>query len=286
MKYERVFSDYIEAHQINKFNFEDVLKDIGYVDFFNDITTKCLGFPKDDFKKTKRVTSTLVYLPDEVKEKAILNIDMLYVSQLYLGIMTNGHIKYNYPNYKQFLESLMVLRKSYKSQMDLKCNDKLFVMNVLIKTYMNVVYGMLDKNESVISCDIDNPREYITETSKRVMLTVASFFLNKSKPIYYIDTDEIFVPTMNAETIGILKEYFKRECSEYINMDISDVMLEDDNVDVIAYIIGKKKMIIGKNDKLKIKGMPISNNDKKILLQNKKFFGRNYKDIFPEYAIW
>lgn len=52
-----------------------------------------------------------------------------------------------------------------------------------------------------------------------------------------------------------------------------------------AYILAKKKLIRAPSQGSKVQGLDTVNNDT-TLLQNKKFFGRNYKDVFPEYALW
>ena len=49
--YENVISDYIDAHRITKENCNSVLQDVGYVNFFNDITIACLGKQKSFINK-------------------------------------------------------------------------------------------------------------------------------------------------------------------------------------------------------------------------------------------
>lgn len=285
MKYDSQFSEYIEKYNLTTENFEKHLADAGYVRFFNELTESCLGKAKTFNKQPTKTTAALVYLPDLVKEKLITNFDILYVTQLYYGILAKGGLKFNYPNYEQFLKDLIELRIHLKKEMRDTRNPTNELKNILIKTYMNVVYGMLDKSESLVESQLDNPREYIVETSKHVMLSVVSFFLNKSMPIYYLDTDELFVPHLTPEILNELKQYFEKECSHIIDTNVSTVVVDDDETNINAYILAKKKMIVASGRKSRTSGLD-KVVDEKVLVQNKKFFGRNYKDIFPEYALW
>jgi hypothetical protein len=286
MKYDAEFTHYIEQNELTLENFEKFLTEKGYVKFFNDITYSCLGNAQTLNKNPTKTTAALVYLPDMVKEKLITNFDILYVTQLYYGILTKGQLKFNYPNYENFLKELVALRIYLKKQMsDSNNHNDNQLKNILIKTYMNIVYGMLDKSESLIESELENPREYIVETSKQVMLTIVSFFLNKSMPIYYLDTDEIFVPHMTSTIKDELVQYFEKECGTIIDTAISTVVVDDDETNISAYILAKKKMIVANGKRTRTVGLD-KVADEKVLVQNKKFFGRNYKDIFPEYALW
>lgn len=285
MNYDNQFSTYIEKYNITIENYEQHLTDVGYVGFFNEITESCLGKAKSFNKQPTKTTGALVYLPDLVKEKLITDFDILYVTQLYYGILTKGGLKFNYPNYEQFLKELIELRIFLKKEMHTSKNRVNELKNIIIKTYMNVVYGMLDKTESLLESQLDNPREYVVETSKNVMLSIVSFFLNKSIPIYYLDTDEIFVPHMSDTLLCELKQYFEKECGHLIDTTVSTIAVDSDESNINAYILAKKKMIISNGRKSRTSGLE-KVVDEKVLIQNKKFFGRNYKDVFPEYALW
>lgn len=287
MNYESVFDDYIETHNLSSDTFavDTFIKDIGYLNFFNDITRRCLGEIKSAKREPTKTSGALVYMPNAVKDKLVQGFDVVYVTQLYYSIIAKGDMKFNYPNYEQFLRELVALRielkKRYAGSKD--GNDAL--KNILIKIYMNTIYGMLDKPESLVHSQIENPREFVIETSKKVMLTLVSFFLNKSMPIYYMDTDEIFVPHMDSKTKVDLTAFFEKECREYIDTTLSTVTVDDNERNMCAYILAKKKLIRAPSHGSKVQGLDIVNNDT-TLLQNKKFFGRNYKDVFPEYALW
>ena len=285
--YESVFDQYIETHQLtNKtFQIDDFVKNVGYINFFNDITAQCLGKVDRSERTPTKTTGALVYLPDSAKDKLIQHFDVVYVTQLYYGVLTSGKMKFNYPNFEQFLKDLVALRLELKKKYSTEKNEYDALKNTLIKVYMNIVYGMLDKPESMVVSGLENPREYVVEISKKVMLSLVSFFLNKSMPVYYVDTDEIYVPHMNQSTFVDLEAYFRKECEQYINIDISTVVIDDNEKDMSAYIFAKKKMIKSPYDKTKVCGVDVVS-DETTLSQNKKYFGRNHKDIFPEYAFW
>lgn len=287
MNYESVFDDYIETHKLSNDTFvvDTFIKDIGYLNFFNDITRQCLGEIKTAKREPTKTSGALVYMPDAVKDKLVQNFDVLYVTQLYYGIIAKGDMKFNYPNYEEFLKELVALRLELKKRyVESKDGDDA-LKNILIKIYMNIIYGMLDKPESLVNSQIENPREFVIETSKKVMLTLVSFFLNKSMPIYYMDTDEIFVPHMDEKIRDDLTAFFEKECKEYIDTTLSTVTVDDNEQNMCAYILAKKKLIRAPSNGSKTQGLDSVNNDT-ALLQNKKFFGRNYKEIFPEYALW
>lgn len=285
-KYEKVIDDYISKHNITKDNIDDRLKEIGYINFFNEFTIECLGKPTTQFKSTSQTSSSLVYLPDASKELLIPQLDIVYVTQLYCGILTKGNLKFNYKNYELFLKDLFKLRVNVKKRIKdaYKDIDDLIIKNAFIKIYINVIYGMIDKPESILSSELDNSRAYIVETAKKVVATVASFFLNKSLPVYYIDTDEMFVSTISDEVFSELESYYNDKCKDMIDIEISRVDIDDSEKKMQAYILAKKKMIIGCKD-TRTRGMTWVD-DKKVLNQNKKYFGRNFKDVFPEYVIW
>lgn len=283
--YNNIFENFIKDNSIKKHTLDDQLKTIGYVSFFNDITSRCLGEPLFTHDKLHQTTSSLIYLPDEAKEKAIVGFDIVYISQLYLGIMTNGTLDFNYKGYEEFLKDLVSLRVSLKKSFVDNPSELTEIKIQLIKIYMNIIYGMIDKPQSILTSGLENPREHIVENAKKVVLSIASFFLNKSMPIYYIDTDELFVPHISETIYHELQEYFKNECKSLINTTISNAFIEEDESNISAYLAGKKKYMIAFGNRARVQGLP-KVNDSKVLLQNKKFFGTNYRDIFPEYAIW
>ena len=212
-------------------------------------------------------------------------MDILYVANLYVGVIISGNLKFNYPHYEDFLKNLINLRNTLKIKNKKTRNEKDMVIILLIKTYINSVYGMLDNTQSVVSSKLENPREYITETSKNIILNIVSFLLNKSIPVFYIDCDEIYIPKLTIQTIKDLKSNFKKECGAIIDTSISSVIIDDTITNKDAYIIDKKKMIVYDDNKCTATGLPLIDGER-VLVQNKKFFGRNYTEIFPEYNLW
>lgn len=281
--YKEVICRYIDAHKITKENCENVLKNVGYIEFFNDITVGCLGEPNTINKKKQQTTSAIIYFPELAKERLISNFDVVYVTNLYYGIISNGCLGFNYYNYSHFLEFLFDLRCSLKKKLMKNYDEETELISYLIKIYMNVVYGMLDNPSSVISTNKVNPREFIVSQAKQVILELVSFFINKSCPIFYIDCDEIFVPHVGSDNLEEAKKYFKKNMDAYTNTKVSTVSIDDVDTNLFGYMTGKKKMIYGQ----KIRTMGFKKIDTaKLLVQNKKYFGKTYKDVFPEYAIW
>lgn len=286
VNYENVIIDYINAHNITKENVDNVIKSVGYITFFNDITVGCLGQPKTVHKKRQQTTSAIVYLPDLVKERLITNFSIVYVSNLYYGIMSNGFIKFNYETYPLFLEILFNLRKELKTRiLEGESDEHTELVQFIIKIYMNVVYGMLDNATSVLSSEMYNPREYVVTQSIKVLLEVISFFFNKSCPLYHINIDDMFVPYVDDNQLIELKKHFKKNAKSYINTKVSSVDILEQERNLTGYIKSKRKMIYGPADTMTVNGLR-KVDDQKLLIENKKYFGRNHRDIFPEYAIW
>lgn len=283
--YNNIFDDYITNNNLTLDNVTMKLEKIGYVSFFNDITTACLGQTSIIHpKKQNKTSKSLIYIPNNVKERVVMGFDMLYVSVFYIGIMTNGKMQFNYPNYEEFIINLVELRKNLKHDALNNTNNQLKIY--LIKIYINSLYGMIENPNSVISSGLNSPREYIVNTSKNIIAIIASWYLNKSKPIYYIDTDSIFVPTMSPSEFSELKLYFNEKSNGLINFKISNLTIDENEKNVSAYIIDKKKWFkVHNNDGyFDIKGISLADNNA-ILIENKSFFGRNFENIFPEYNI-
>lgn len=278
MEIRKHFYNYIEKHNLTIKNIDSKIKDIGFVSFFNELTIACLGTPNFTHQKHNQTSTSLVYLSDEAKEKLICDLDVIYVSNLYYGIMLNENMRFNYNNYKEFLETLYIERNKLKREA-YKQNQTLIY---IIEMYMNLVYGMIDKPESIITCDMDNPREYITETAKTVMVNIVDFFINKAKPIYYIDTDEMFIPSLTDEEFDNLKQFFNERCNKLINTTVSTITIDTTDKQAYAIIFAKKKYIL--TNSAKTQGLKITD-DNKILVENKKYFGKHYRDIFPEYTL-
>jgi len=286
--YESVFEDYVLAHSIAPHTIETHFKERGYMTFFNFITVSCLGNPKVKYSNTAKTTSSLIYLSDAVKEVYIEDVDVLYISNLYPGIMTKGDIAFNYPEYDKFLIALYDLRKEIKQRNIKNKTEVEIATNLLIKYYLNLVYGAINNNTSILSCNTENTREFIVKQAKHVMLNISAFFLNRSIPMYYVDTDEIFIPKMDSKLFEDLVKHYNETCGKIINTSLSTLVLErNGSGEEVQFVIfsNKKKYIFGNVSKIKqTKGITQVDNQK-VLLQNKKYFGRNYDEIFPEYAI-
>lgn len=283
--YDNIFDDYIKNNNLTLDNVAMKLEKIGYVSFFNDITTACLGQTSIIHpKKQNKTSKALIYIPNNVKERVVMGFDMIYVSILYIGIMTNGKMQFNYPNYEEFIINLVELRKNLKHDALNNTNNQLKIY--LIKIYINSLYGMIENPNSVISSGLNSPREYIVNTAKNIIAIISSWYLNKSKPIYYIDTDAIFVPTMSPSEFSELKLYFNEKSNGLINCKISNLTIDENEKNVSAYIIDKKKWFTVRNNdgRIGIKGISLADNNA-ILIENKSFFGRNFENIFPEYNI-
>ena len=289
-KYEQVFEDYVVAHSITPYTYKEHLKEYGYMQFFNYITESCLGIIKDHHNNTPKTASSLIYLADIAKEKFIEDVDVVCVANLYAGIFTKGVLDFNYPDYEKFLVALYELRKEIKKKCMQENTELEITKQILVKQYLNMVYGAIDNDNSVLSCSMVNVRQYIAQQAKHVMLNVASFFLNKSIPMFYIDTDEIYVPRMDDDLFKELLNHFEETCGELTNTVISAPYL--DRLEGMGYtdkqfviFSSKKKFVFGNVSALKETRGFQSVDDQKVLAQNKKFFGRNYDEIFPEYAI-
>lgn len=282
MKYLLEIDKIINTYNIDKTtNIDTTLTKIGYVNFFNELTILCIGNPPHKHNNDDYSSGSLIYLPDETKNKLIMSVDILYISNLYTGVISNGIMEYNYDNYTSFISDLVNLRSTLKKQDRSNIND---VRISIIKYYINLIYGMLNKGESVLTSSLKNPRDVISNTAKEAILQLGAYFLHKSKPIYYMDVDSIYVPHLELNELENINLYFQNIMGDKINHNITKIIIDDDECDLSGYIIGKKSMFMTQG-RIKYHGLSIADDDK-ILLENKRYFGSKYKELFPEYAIW
>ena len=91
---------------------------------------------------------------------------------------------------------------------------------------------------------------------------------------------------MSPSEFSELKLYFNEKSNGLINFKISNLTIDENEKNVSAYIIDKKKWFkVHNNDGyFDIKGISLADNNA-ILIENKSFFGRNFENIFPEYII-
>lgn len=273
------FTNYAKDNNLNTQNCNDFLKSETYISFFNDITVSILGEPLFTHDKTPATKGALVYMPHATKERFVDSIDILSINALYYGIL--GRLEYNYQNYTEFIKILKETRTNIKKEMmDNGVDETLNITQQLMKIYMNLIYGMIDNAQSVLTSSHSAPREFIVEESKKAILMVASFLVNKSLPIFYIDTDEIHTERLSDEILKELVEFYESECSKVIDTKIST--LDRDNMrNISSYYVYKKRYITGD---MKSRGMKhVDRNE--VLSENKKFFGENFPDIFPEYSL-
>ncbi len=276
--YSKQFDEFIINNKLNLSTIDEQIQTFGIVNFFNTITISCLGQPPIKYHNNTHSSGSLIYLPNATQDRIIQNLDIIYVSNLYAGILSNSHMQYNYSGYEKFIQDLINLRKETKH---LERSDLYDMRIYIIKYYLNLIYGMLNKDTSVISSSLDSPREHVSQTAKEVIIHMAGYFLNKSKPVYYIDGDSIYVP--HIIDIIDLKLHFSL-IADKINTQVSTITIDDNETGLTGFITDKKKCMLAQG-KVICKGMPIIS-DIEVLKQNKKFIGQNYGNLFPEYRIW
>jgi len=273
------FTSYVTTHNLTLENMDEHLKFETFTTFFNTITVNILGAPKYTHDKSNDTKGPLVYMAEASKERFVDSVDIIAVNSLYYGIL--GRLEYNYPTYVDFIKNLKEARTDLKKELIKNSKNKTInVTQSLMKVYMNLIYGMIDNVGSVLTSSHKVPREFIVEESKKVILSLASFLVNKSLPIFYIDTDELHTKRLTESQLKELKNYFEKECSKYIDTRLSTV--DRDNIKCISsYYLNNKRYLTGD---MSTRGMKFVNNEK-VLAQNKEFFGKNFPNIFPEYAI-
>jgi len=271
------FERYIDSVNITT---TDAIQYINHLEFFNTITVNVFGTPKFTHAKSNNSSSKLIYLAGNAKAKLLSDINPVTVPHLYLGVLTNGKLEFNFPNYVDFIHELLILRKKIKTDIT-TCNssNKLNIVQLLITTYLNLIYGMLEKPESVLTANIENPREYISETTKIIILKIASFYINRRIPVYYICVDKLFVPVISKDRENELNDFFTNECSDDINTTIANLDIGEVQS---AFVLSKKQYICGQ--KFHARGVKVVDDDE-VLTENKKYFGVTYPQIFPEYTL-
>ena len=279
-KITKEFTNYVNDKNLTLENMDDFLKSETFITFFNTITVNILGMPDYTHDKSSSTKGPLVYMAEATKERFVDSVDIIAVNTLYYGIL--GRLEYNYPSYIDLIKNLKEVRMDLKKELfkNTEIDTNLDTTQALMKVYMNLIYGMIDNVGSVLTSSHDAPREFIVNESKKVILTIVSFLINKSLPVFYIDTDEIHTKRLTETQIKELQKYYDKECAVLIDTSIASV--DRDNLKCISsYYLNKKRYLTGD---MSTRGMKYVDNDK-VLSQNKDFFGRNFPDIFPEYAL-
>lgn len=274
------FTNYVRVNNLTAENCHEFIQTETYTTFFNDLTIDNLKEPNFTHDKCPATKGSLVYMPDAVRNKYVPHIDIININSFYFGALVR--LDYNYDNYVEFIDELFKVRKDIKKRIyNGDIGDGLNAIQILIKVYLNLIYGMVDNAQSVLTSTHEAPREFIIEQTKFALLSVASFLTNKGVAIYNIETDEIHCASISLETYVELQEFYTVECDKYI--DVSRCLLsKDEEGFTSAYYVAKKKYMIG--DKSRVKGLADANNEE-ILKENKQYFGQNFPEIFPEYAL-
>jgi len=272
------FTEYVRTNNLTPDNLDEFFKTENYTVFFNNITVSVLGEPTFTHDRNSDTSGSLVYMPESSKGRFAKSIDILYVNSLYYGVL--GRLEYNYPTYIDFIKSLKIIRTELKRVAYHSNDTTAKTTQQLIKIYMNLIYCMIDNNNSVLTSSQEAPRQFIVEESKKVILMIVSYLMNKSIPIYSINTDEIHTDRLSTAQLDELQNFYNTKCSQYIDTDVSPLVRENINSES-AYYINKKRLITGN---MRSRGILFINKDK-VLSENRNYFGRNFPNIFPEYTL-
>lgn len=283
MKYLKEIDACIAMFNLTNLNtIDEDLHTITFIKFFNTLTIECLGeptiqhpYPRNDFS-----SGSLIYLPEAAKNALIPQLDIIYITNQYAGALSTDKMQYSYENYDQFMIDLLATRKALKK---LDLNEQNCIRISIIKYYLNLIYGMLNKEGSVLSSGLSNPRDVVSNNTKDAIATLCGYFLNKSTPVYYVDVDAIYVPSLKENELDEINEYFKKKINGKLNLNVSRINSDDDEQKLTGYLVSKKSRFLT-SGKIKHMGMPIVDNEK-VLLENKKYFGQFYRELFPEYAF-
>lgn len=283
MLYEENLDIFILKNDILLENFDNFLEEFGHVNFFNQLTILFFDTikleKKHSFKKTN-IDDSFVYLAHNVKEMLVKHFDIISISQLYYSILLSDEIDYNFKKYKDFLIGIFNLYKKLENK---KSNENARQLNLkikILKTYMDIVPIMLNKPKSILSTKNQKQLDYFYDKCNKIMLCVVSFFLNKSVPVYYVDKNEIYVPHLKENINDELIKFLKMHHRTCIDTNFTCMVIDENQLNINAYFLNKK--IITTTQKNTI-SMVV---DSDVLLENKKFFGKYYEDIFPEYTLW
>jgi hypothetical protein len=279
-KITKVFIQYIRDNNLTQDNYTIRLHEISYIAFFNDITINILGNPIYSFDKCATTTSSLTYIAESAKETVITNLDIIEITEMYHGVISR--LDYNYKNYPELLQNLFELRKKMKKKVfEEEIGYDVNLIQMLIKVYLNLVYGMIDNKRSVLTSNLDTPREFIIESSKKAMLNITAFLINKGIPVYHINTDEIHCGSISLEDYEDLQNHYSTITEEFINTTTAKLN-KNLNGFVNGYYKAKNQFILG--EKIRMQGLTEVNDDN-VRYDNKKYFGSTFPHQFPEYAI-
>jgi len=275
---KEVFTSYINEYNLTTENLNTHITSVSHPTFFNNLTESILGKPTMECAADNSGISSLIYMPDSVKEKFTQATSIITINSFYIGIIQK--MEYNYKQFPQLCEQLLLVRKETKSQLfNDMLNTELDTLQYMIKVYINIIYGMIDNPDSILRAKNHKPREFIVEESKKLILELVAFLLNNGNSIYYIDVDEIHTSPLNQNDINLLKDMFVNKCNKYINTTIATMDIENK----ASYYIMKKRYLTMDGHTFN-KGIKTIDN-LKTSKENKNFFGKTYTELFPEYAI-
>jgi hypothetical protein len=278
-KITSVFTKYIKDKELTQDNIYKKLQEMNYINFFNEITVNILGKPTYTHDKCTKTSQALTYIAESAEDRFIKNINILSINSMYQGSITR--LNFNYDNYHQLLEQLINLRKKMKKSFLEDNNSEANLIQILIKSYVNLVYGMIDNSMSVLTSSNEKPREFVIENSKKAILSITAFLINKQIPVYYIDSDEIHCGDISQDNFMLLQEYYSTVTEEFIDTKVSKLDKNSDGF-INGYYKSKNKFMLSEKTRMRgIKEVDI----RKVKLDNKKYFGEIFPFQFPEYAI-
>lgn len=197
---------------------DEYLNTVGYIYFFNNFTEKFLGKPDKHFKnKNEKMQPFNIYYNNIIKNKTIIDVEILNISMMYPSIIFNGNISYSYENFDDFILELIECKKTFSKQS---------IEYRFIKTYINMCYGLLYHPESHLTADID-VYSYVNKAVKNTLTEMCRFYANQNIPIYYYNVDYIITQRTTPEFKSQITNVFKNiDC---LNHDITYLDFEDYN---------------------------------------------------------
>lgn len=213
LEFVNVVNEYMKENGLSHSNIIPFVEK-SYVNFHNFVTLKMLGQPDYPKHLEKNDARARVYIDDSFKNKEI-EVNSVSINALYIGIAASGSIMYDYDGFPTFIKELYMARKQLKTRSP-------STYQFLVKIYLNSTFMMCYRRDAIIS----GSSNMISNYGRMVIDKIRDFFEANGKKVYYIDTDELFIEPFDDDIEDKLKAFYKSECSNTVDQDISKLEVE------------------------------------------------------------
>ena len=227
-KLQDIIETYIETNNIVEINKHNTLLFIKHL--HNSLETTS----SKNIIKNKLNINNNKYVP--FKGKIIKNQSTIYISNMYLGLMTTDENLFNIKDFPTLMRYLLEIRKDFKTK-DAKIGQR------LIKNYLNYLYGSINNKELNFHTDNNDINNNIINKKNKLLEVINKYIIDNGKLLYYSITDTIILSNVDEEFISNLNQYLRDNHKTLINTDISKVLIDEYVINKSVVIIDYRKLI-------------------------------------------